>query len=78
MLTTKGDIIMSNMTKEARVLAGLNKANPKGLTAGQITSRFRVPNPSATIFSLRQKGYKIYSNRKATKEGVRTFYRLGA
>lgn len=67
---------MSNTTKEARVLAGLNKATKTGLTASQISNRFRVPNPSATIFSLRQKGYVIYSNRKTTKEGVRTFYRL--
>jgi len=65
------------VTKEAKVVAGL-QATSKGLTAAQMTSRFGVANPTATVTALRQKGYAIYANRRTNKGGeTRTFYRLG-
>jgi len=68
---------MTVVTKEARVLSAL-QTNTKGLTAAQMTSRFGVANPTATVTALRQKGYAIYANRMTNKGGeTRTFYRLG-
>jgi len=68
---------MTVVTKEARVLSAL-QTNDKGLTAAQMTSRFGVANPTATVTALRQKGYAIYANRMTNKGGeTRTFYRLG-
>lgn len=65
------------VTKESRVLAAL-QADSKGLTAAQMSARFGVANPTATITSLRQKGFAIYANRLTNKGGeTRTFYRLG-
>jgi predicted ArsR family transcriptional regulator len=65
------------VTKEAKVVAAL-QATSKGLTAAQMTSRFGVANPTATVTALRQKGYAIYANRRTNKGGeTRTFYRLG-
>jgi len=68
---------MSNVTKETRVLNAL-MADSKGLTAAQMSSRFGVANPTATVTNLRQKGFAIYANRHTNKGGeTRTFYRLG-
>jgi len=65
------------VTKEAKVIAALQAAS-KGLTAAQMTSRFGVANPTATVTALRQKGFAIYANRRTNKGGeTRTFYRLG-
>lgn len=65
------------VTKEAKVIAALQTTS-KGLTAAQMTSRFGVANPTATVTALRQKGYAIYANRRTNKGGeTRTFYRLG-
>jgi predicted ArsR family transcriptional regulator len=69
--------VTTTVTKESRVLAAL-QADSKGLTAAQMTSRFGVANPTATITNLRQKGFAIYANRLTNKGGeTRTFYRLG-
>jgi|688.fasta_scaffold33104_3 hypothetical protein len=69
--------VTTTVTKESRVLAAL-QADSKGLTAAQMTSRFAVVNPTATITNLRQKGFAIYANRLTNKGGeTRTFYRLG-
>ena len=68
---------MTNVTKESRVLAAL-QADSKGLTAAQMSARFGVANPTATVTNLRQKGFAIYANRLTNKGGeTRTFYRLG-
>jgi hypothetical protein len=48
------------------------------LTAEQITHRFGVANPRATVSSLRFKGYAIYANEhKDAKGTVTTKYRIG-
>lgn len=68
---------MMNVTKTSRVLAAL-QSNEKGLTEKQMSARFGVAAPRATIFSLRNKGYAIYANRKTDTAGrTKTFYRLG-
>ena len=48
------------------------------LTAKQITARFGIANPRATVSSLRMQGYPIYLNdRKDTKGRVTSKYTLG-
>jgi predicted transcriptional regulator len=48
------------------------------LTAKQITARFKIANPHATISSLRMKGYAIYLNEHKNAKGeVSKKYRLG-
>jgi predicted ArsR family transcriptional regulator len=64
------------MTKSERLLEAF-KSGEK-LTAKQITARFGVKNPTATISDLRFSGFAIYANQhKDTKGRVTTKYRLG-
>ncbi len=63
-------------TKQARVLEALQ--NGEQLTAKQISARFGVANPTATISNIRFAGYAIYANEhKDTKGRVTTKYRIG-
>jgi predicted ArsR family transcriptional regulator len=64
------------LTKQARVLEALQ--NGEQLTAKQISARFGVKNPTATISDIRFSGYAIYANpSKDTKGRVTTKYRIG-
>ena len=68
--------IKMNVTKQARVLEALQSGEQ--LTAKQISARFGVANPTATISSLRFAGYAVYANERTdTKGRVTTKYRLG-
>ena len=69
-------VTTKTVTKSEKLLAAL-KAGEK-LTAAQISHRFGVANPRATVSSLRFKGYAIYANpHKDTKGRETTKYRLG-
>ena len=69
-------VTTKTVTKSEKLLAAL-KAGEQ-LTAAQITHRFGVANPRATVSSLRFKGYAIYANpHKDTKGRETTKYRLG-
>jgi Helix-turn-helix domain len=64
------------VTKSDRLLEAF-KAGEQ-LTAAQITHRFGVANPRATVSSLRFKGYAIYANTKKNSKGADvTRYRIG-
>jgi predicted ArsR family transcriptional regulator len=64
------------LTKQASVLEALQ--NGEQLTAKQISARFGVKNPTATISDIRFSGYAIYANpSKDTKGRVTTKYRIG-
>ena len=64
------------MTNAVRVLEALKTGEQ--LTAKQISARFGVANPRATISSLRAEGYPIYLNmHKDTKGRVTNKYRIG-
>jgi hypothetical protein len=64
------------VTKSEQLLAAFKAGDQ--LTAAQITHRFGIANPRATVSSLRFKGYAIYANeRKDTKGNVTTKYRIG-
>ncbi|CAB5221615.1 Helix-turn-helix domain containing protein [uncultured Caudovirales phage] len=62
-------------TNTERVLEALRAGEE--LTAKQISSRFGISNPTATIHSLRSKGYPIYLNNRKTKTGTSSKYRIG-
>jgi len=64
------------VTKSSRLLEAF-KAGEQ-LTAAQITHRFGVANPRATVSSLRFQGYAIYANEhKDSKGNLTTKYRIG-
>lgn len=63
-------------TKSGKLLAALKTGDK--LTAAQITARFGIKNPRATVSDLRYQGYAIYANQhKDTKGRESTKYRLG-
>lgn len=63
-------------TKLSRVTEAL--LNGEQLTAKQITARFGVANPSATISDIRFSGIPVYANtRKNAKGESVTRYRAG-
>jgi hypothetical protein len=64
------------MTKQARVTEAL--LSGEELTAKQISARFGVANPTATISDIRFSGIPVYANqRKNSKGEVVTRYRVG-
>ena len=64
------------MTKSQALLEAFQKGEQ--LTAKQITSRFGIANPTATVSDLRFDGYAIYANKRTNKRGdTYTKYRLG-
>ena len=48
------------------------------LTESQITKRFGIKNPTATISTIRHRGYAVYANHRKAGNGVEvTEYRHG-
>jgi predicted transcriptional regulator len=71
----KGNLKM-NVTKSSKLLSALRKGEE--LTAAQISQRFGIKNPTATVSDLRYSGFAIYANQhKDTKGRQTTKYRLG-
>jgi len=69
---------MTTITKQARVLSAFKAG--ENLTAGEISTRFGVKNPTALVSALRMNGYPIYLNAgtKDARGRTRTArYRLG-
>ncbi len=65
------------MTKQERLLEVLQ--NGESLTAKQISARFGIANPTATVSSLRLNGgFAVYANPHTDTKGRQTTkYRLG-
>lgn len=61
------------MTKREKLLNALMEGDEP--TAAQISSRFGIANPTATVSDLRRAGYAVYANETNTGK-IR--YRLGA
>jgi len=65
-----------NVTKSQALLEALRKGEE--LTAKQITHRFGIANPTASVSALRFNGFAIYANKRTNKLGQTfTKYRLG-
>lgn len=64
-------------TKSSKLLEALRKGEE--LTAKQITARFGIANPTATVSDLRLRGgFAIYANEHTDTKGRETVkYRLG-
>lgn len=64
------------VTKQKALLEALQ--NGEQLTAKQITSRFGIANPTATVSDLRFAGFAVYANKRTNSRGdTYTKYRLG-
>lgn len=65
------------MTKGQRLVEALT--NGEQLTAKQISARFGIANPTATVSDLRLRGgFAIYANQRTNSRGdTYTKYRLG-
>lgn len=64
-------------TKQGKLFQAL-VINRETLTPAQITKRFGIKNPTATISDIRQRGYAIYANSRKAGNGVQvTEYRHG-
>ena len=65
-----------NVTKSQALIEALKKGEE--LTAKQITHRFGIANPTASVSALRFNGFAIYANKRTNKLGQTfTKYRLG-
>jgi hypothetical protein len=66
----------TSKTKTAKLVAALTTGTE--LTAAQISHRFGIANPSATVDYLRKNGHSVYCNPRENARGeTRNFYRLG-
>ena len=64
-------------TKQGRLFEAL-VLNKETLSPAQITHRFGIKNPTATISDIRARGYAIYGNQRVAGNGVKvTEYRHG-
>ena len=64
-------------TKQGRLFEAL-VMNRETLSSAQISKRFGIKNPTATISDIRARGYAIYGNQRVAGNGVRvTEYRHG-
>lgn len=68
---------MTTSTKTNRLIEALQ--NGEQLTARQITARFGIANPTATVSSIRlNRGFAVYANTTTDSRGrTTTKYRLG-
>ena len=65
-------------TKQGKLFKALVLDN-ETLTPSQMTKRFGIKNPTATISDIRARGYAIYGNQRKAGNGVTvTEYRHGA
>jgi hypothetical protein len=64
-------------TKQGKLFQAL-VLDGESLTASQITKRFSIKNPRATVSEIRYAGYPIYANSRKAGNGVRvTEYKHG-
>lgn len=64
-------------TKQGKLFQAL-VLNKETLTEAQIAKRFGIKNPTATISSIRQRGYAIYAKKRMAGNHVEvTEYRYG-
>ena len=64
-------------TKQGKLFRAL-VLDDESLTASQITKRFSIKNPRATISEIRYAGFPVYANTRKAGNGVRvTEYRHG-
>ena len=64
-------------TKQGKLFQAL-VINKETLSPAQISKRFGIKNPTATISDIRARGYAIYGNQRVAGNGVKvTEYRHG-
>lgn len=64
-------------TKQGKLFKAL-VLDGETLTEAQMTKRFGLKNPTATVSSIRQRGFAIYADSRRANNGVRvTEYKYG-
>lgn len=64
-------------TKQGKLFTAL-VLNGETMTASQISKRFSIKNPTATISEIRHAGFAVYANKRVAGNGVHvTEYRHG-
>ena len=64
-------------TKQGKLFQAL-VLDGESLTASQITKRFAIKNPTATISEIRYAGFPVYANQRKAANGVKvTEYKHG-
>jgi len=64
-------------TKQGKLFNAL-VLNGETLTASQISKRFGIKNPTATVSDIRYSGFAIYANKRKAGNGVKvTEYKHG-
>ena len=78
-LTLEENKIMAHFNPKSKTYKLFNALyQGERLTPSQITKRFGIKNPTATISDIRYNGYAIYGDSKVAGNGVRvTEYYLG-
>ena len=77
MLKTKSIRKFDLKTKQGKLFKAL-VLDREVLTEAQITKRFGIANPTATISVIRQRGYAVYANERVAGNNVRvTEYKHG-
>jgi hypothetical protein len=56
-------------TKQGKLFKAL-VLDQQTLTPAQMTKRFGIKNPTATVSDIRQRGYAIYANQRKSANGV--------
>jgi hypothetical protein len=74
----KGNLKMFDLkTKQGKLFNAL-VLNGETLTASQISKRFGIKNPTATVSDIRYSGFAIYANKRTAGNGVKvTEYKHG-
>lgn len=74
----KGNLKMFDLnTKQGKLFKAL-VLEGETLSASQISKRFSIKNPTATISDIRHAGFAIYGNKRVAGNGVKvTEYRHG-
>jgi hypothetical protein len=67
---------ISKETKTGKLLTALQSG--QAMTASQISKRFGIKNPTATVSNIRYAGFAVYANKRKAGNGVVvTEYRHG-
>lgn len=67
---------ISKETKTGKLLTALQSG--QAMTASQISKRFGIKNPTATVSQIRYAGFAVYTNKRKAGNGVVvTEYRHG-
>lgn len=64
------------MSKQSKLIQALESG--QSFTAAQITKKFGIKNPSATVSDIRYSGIPVYTEQRTLNNGIlKTYYKSG-